>query len=102
MAAISKNTSYYDEAEKVFTDAESVLGQDDNAASVYIGHLSYIVNRYTEEMGNDSAKWSAKAQKAVKTVYEEGNKIPALKDGLKNQWNSLKTDLSVKSIVDGK
>ncbi len=102
MAVISKNTSYYDEAEKVFTDAESVLGQDDNAASVYIGHLSYIVNRYTEEMGNDSAKWSAKAVKAVKTVYEEGNKIPALKDGLKNQWNSLKTDLSVKSIVDGK
>lgn len=100
MAKISKNDSYYDEAEKVYKTAEAALGSDDNAAGVYISNLSYLVERYSEQYGSDSGNWSAKAVKAVKTIYNSGNKIPALRDGLKQGWQSLSNDLTVKSIVD--
>ena len=37
----------------------------------------------------------------MRKVYENGNKVPALANGLKQGWQSLSNDLTVKSIVNG-
>ena len=101
MAENSGDDSYYDEAERIYGNAETTLGTDDNAAVVYVSHLSYLVDRYSNKFGNDSAAWNASATRAVRKVYENGNKVPALANGLKQGWQSLSNDLTVKSIVNG-
>ena len=101
MAENSGDDSYYDEAERIYGNAETALGTDDNAAVVYISHLSYLVDRYSNKFGSDSAAWNASATRAVRKVYENGNKVPALANGLKQGWQSLSNDLTVKSIVNG-
>ena len=101
MAENSGDDSYYDEAERIYGNAETTLGTDDNAAVVYVSHLSYLVDRYSNKFGSDSAAWNASVTRAVRKVYENGNKVPALANGLKQGWQSLSNDLTVKSIVNG-
>jgi hypothetical protein len=89
MAKYSGDSQYYDEAESVYENAEKVLGTDDYAADLYTSNLTYLYDRYTEELGGVPDNWSRQAKKKIIAVYTKGSKVSILADGKKPQWNTL-------------
>ena len=87
-------------AADVYSKAEQTLGSDGYAASVYVAHLNFLCTKYKSEYGTNPATWKGKdGEKAVKAVYEAGNKIESLRSKSNTQWNSLINDSVIAEII---
>ena len=87
-------------AADVYSKAEQPLGSDGYAASVYVAHLNFLCTKYKSEYGTNPATWKGRdGEKAVKAVYEAGNKIESLRSKSNTQWNSLINDSVIAEII---
>lgn len=87
-------------AADVYSKAEQTLGSDGYAASVYVAHLNFLCTKYKSEYGTNPATWKGRdGEKAVKAVYEAGNKIESLRSKSNTQWNSLINDSVIAEII---
>ncbi|MGN0394290.1 MAG: serine/threonine protein kinase [Coprococcus sp.] len=104
LAMLGDGDAYYDSAELTYEKAEKALGTDDYAADIYVSHMKYLCDRYTEKYGATPDKWKAEGIKKVKTVYLGGNKIKSLSNHDNNTWNSLLNKPVIAEVIasDGK
>lgn len=99
LAKLNLGDSYYKMAEDVYEKAEENLGTDDYAADVYVSHLSYLYDRYSEKYGTIPDKWKAEGITKVKQVCEDGNMIKSLANHDNNIWNSLLNKPVIAEII---
>ncbi len=99
LAKLNLGDSYYKMAEDVYGKAEENLGTDDYAADVYVSHLSYLYDRYSEKYGTIPDKWKAEGITKVKQVCEDGNMIKSLANHDNNIWNSLLNKPVIAEII---
>jgi hypothetical protein len=99
MAKYSGSSQYYDEAEDVYENAENILGNDDYAADLYTSNLTYLYDRYTEELGGVPDNWSRQVTQKIISVYSKGSKVSLLADGKKPQWNTLIRSSVIDKII---
>ncbi len=98
---ISDNKDYYDQAEKVYSSAESSMGTVDNAADIYVSHLTYLYDRYSGEYGSNPKRWKQDGIQKIKAVYDAGSKINILASRGNNEWNSLIVNSAISDIING-
>ena len=98
---ISGNKDYYDQAEKVYSSAENSMGTVDNAADIYVSHLTYLYDRYSEEYGSNPKRWKQDGIQKIKAVYDAGSKIDILASRGNNEWNSLIVNSAISDIING-
>lgn len=98
---ISDNKDYYDQAEKVYSSAESSMGTVDNAADIYVSHLTYLYDRYSGEYGSNPKRWKQDGIQKIKAVYDAGSKINILVSRGNNEWNSLIVNSAISDIING-
>ena len=98
---ISGNKDYYDQAEKVYSSAENSMGTVDNVADIYVSHLTYLYDRYSEEYGSNPKRWKQDGIQKIKAVYDAGSKIDILASRGNNEWNSLIVNSAISDIING-
>lgn len=101
LAKLGDGDSYYKSAEQVYEKAEKALGTDDYAADIYVSHMKYLCDRYTDKYGTMPDKWEAEGIKKVKEVYSDGSKIKSLSNHDNNTWNSLLNKPVIAEIIAG-
>ncbi len=100
LAEVSGDDDYYDMAENIYSTAEANMGYEDIAADIYVSHLDYLYDRYSEEYGNSPKNWKAEGITKVQDVYSEGSKVNILAIKDNNAWNSLVVNSVIADILE--
>lgn len=100
LADVSGDVSYYDLAESVYATAEENMGYEDLAADIYVSHLTYLYDRYSEEYGNNPKDWKNEGIKKVQAVYSDGCNVDILSTRGNNAWNSLIVNSVIADVLE--
>ena len=100
LAVVSGDDDYYDMAENIFSTAEAAMGYDELAADIYVSHLDYLYDRYSEEYGSNPKNWKSEGINKVLEVYSEGSMIEILSSRGNNEWNSLIVNSVIADILE--
>ena len=76
-------------------------GTVDNAADIYVSHLTYLYDRYSGEYGSNPKRWKQDGIQKIKAVYDAGSKINILVSRGNNEWNSLIVNSAISDIING-
>ncbi|MBP3326930.1 MAG: serine/threonine protein kinase [Coprococcus sp.] len=99
LAKLGSGDTYYDRAEEVYKKAEDSLGTDDYAADIYVSHLNYLYDRYTEKYGTVPDNWKNEGIVKITVICSNGNEIKSLANHDNNIWNSLLNKPVIAEII---
>ncbi len=99
LAKLGLGDTYYDRAEEVYKKAEDSLGTDDYAADIYVSHLNYLYDRYTEKYGTVPDNWKNEGIVKITVICSSGNEIKSLANHDNNIWNSLLNKPVIAEII---
>ncbi len=100
LALVSGDDDYYETAESIYSTAETAMGYEDLAADIYVSHLDYLYDRYSDEYGSNPNNWKTEGISKVLEVYSEGSKVNILATKDNNAWNSLVVNSVIAGILE--